>query len=167
MNLWLRLIWLWFSSRFRPRLASLEPSRISMIVLPNDLDTNLHMNNGRYLTLMDLGRADIFLRSGFFAATRSAGWTPVLSAASIRYRRELRLWRRFTIETRIVYWEATAFVMEHRILITTKEGREAVAAQALMRGGLYDRTAKAFVPVDDLFVRMKVEAHDSRSGRRR
>ena len=30
-----------------------------MRVWPNDLDTNAHMNNGRYLTLMDLGRFDL------------------------------------------------------------------------------------------------------------
>src|SRR3712207_8312043 len=27
-------------------------------VLPNDLDAHFHMNNGRYLTLMDLGRSE-------------------------------------------------------------------------------------------------------------
>ena len=38
-------------------------------------------------------------------------------------------------------------------------GREAVAAKALMRGGLYDRGARKFVPVADLFARMKIGAH--------
>ena len=35
-----------------------------MRVWPNDLDTNAHMNNGRYLTLMDLGRFDLMTQCG-------------------------------------------------------------------------------------------------------
>ena len=157
MNLWLRLIWLLITSRFRPRLTSpLDVSVLPKIVLPNDLDVNMHMNNGRYLTLMDHGRMDIFLRTGLYAATRGAGWIPVLSAATVRFRRELRLWQKFRLETRILYWEATTFVMEHRIMIKAGE-REVVATQALMRGGLYDRKARGYVPVAELFKVMSID----------
>ena len=30
----------------------------------NDLDINFHMNNGRYMTICDLTRVDLFVRSG-------------------------------------------------------------------------------------------------------
>ena len=33
-----------------------------MRVLPNDLDLLWHMNNGRYLSLMDQGRVDLMVR---------------------------------------------------------------------------------------------------------
>ena len=159
MNLWFRLLWLLVASRFRPRLTPpLDVSILSLIVLPNDLDIYGHMNNGRYLTIMDLGRMDLFVRGGLARAIRGAGWTPVLSAAKIRFRRELRLWRRFRLETRIVFWEDTTFVMEHRVFTRIDDGREAIATQALMRGGVYDRSARAFVPVVELFRRMNVEA---------
>lgn len=39
-------------------------SRISTRVWPGDLDINLHMNNGRYLSLCDLGKIDLMLRTG-------------------------------------------------------------------------------------------------------
>jgi acyl-CoA thioesterase FadM len=116
------------------------------------------MNNGRYLAIMDLGRMDCFLRCGLFQAARAAGWNPVLSAAQVRFRRELRLFQKFRLETRILYWEETTFVMEHRILIDMNGRRDVVATQALMRGGLYDRKARGFVPVADLFARMNVDA---------
>jgi len=49
MNLWFRLVWLLVSSRFGPRLEPLaDPSRLGFRVWPHDLDTSLHMNNGRY-----------------------------------------------------------------------------------------------------------------------
>ena len=152
MNLWLRLLWTWLRAVYGARLdMPFGTSKIDMIVLPNDLDVNLHMNNGRYLTLMDLGRLDLFIRSGLLAATRGAGWIPVLSAAKVRFRREMRLWRRFRIETRIVYWAETSFVMEHRCIMAGKGKTEIVAAMALMRGGIYDRPNRCFVSVDQLF----------------
>jgi len=151
MNLWLRLIWLIVTTFFRPRLTGPgDVSTVTMRVLPNDLDVNLHVNNGRYLTLMDLGRMDIFIRSGLLKALRGTGWMPVLSAAKIRFRREMRLFQKFRLETRIVFWAQTTFVMEHRCIRIDKDG-ESLAAHALMRGGIYDRKARAYVAVDKLF----------------
>src|SRR5690606_32362454 len=113
MNLWLRLLWLLLTTPFRGRLTMPDGvSRLSFHVLPLDLDTNGHMNNGRYLTLMDLGRMDLILRSGLWRAVLANKWTPVLSAATIRYRRELRLFRRFRLDSRIVAWSDSWFVME-------------------------------------------------------
>ena len=46
---------------FRSRLRPTDASTVHFLVWPNDLDMNRHMNNGRYLTLMDLGRFDLEL----------------------------------------------------------------------------------------------------------
>ena len=65
MNLWLRLLHLILAGFVRPRLdPARDVSRLAFRVWPHDLDTSLHMNNGRYWTLMDHGRADIMIRSG-------------------------------------------------------------------------------------------------------
>ena len=158
MNLWLRLLWVFLTTLFRPRLeAPLGVSVVPMIVLPNDLDVNFHMNNGRYLTLMDLGRFDLFARGGLLKAIRGAGWTPILSAAKIRFRRELRVWRRFRIESRVVFWEHTTFVMEHRMIIRGADGGDVLAAVALNRGGVHDAGQRRFVPVAELFGLMNIE----------
>lgn len=159
MNLWLRLLWLLLTTPFRGRLTMPDGvSRLSFHVLPLDLDTNGHMNNGRYLTLMDLGRMDLILRSGLWRAVLANKWTPVLSAATIRYRRELRLFRRFRLDSRIVAWSDSWFVMEQRFIARNRRGEEMVAAAALLRGGLYDRRAKAFVPVARLLETVGVGA---------
>ena len=152
MNVWFRVLYVWLRARFGARLdMPFGTSLLNLMVLPNDLDTNLHMNNGRYLTLMDLGRLDCFIRSGLLSALRGTGWIPVLSAAKVRFRREMRLWRRFRLETRIVYWVDTSFVMEHRCIIAGRNGEDVVAAIALMRGGIYDRKGRRFVMVERLF----------------
>jgi acyl-CoA thioesterase FadM len=123
MNLWLRLLWLVATARFRGRLdPPLAVSELPFRVMPHDLDTSLHMNNGRYWTLMDLGRTDLMLRMGLWRAVLKHGWTPIVSAGKIRFRRELRLWRALTLKSRILCWSDTWAVIEHRI-VSRRDGR--------------------------------------------
>ena len=87
MNLYLRLLIIFIASYFKPKIADiLATSVLRLRVWPNDLDLNVHMNNGRYLTIMDLGRLDLVLRTGLLKVMIRRGCLPVLSAASIRYR---------------------------------------------------------------------------------
>ena len=159
MNLWFRLLWLLVTSWLRPRLKPpFDVSRLDFRVWPLDLDTSLHMNNGRYSTLMDLGRTDLMLRSGLWRDVLKHGWTPVVSAATIRFRRELRLFRRFRLETRILCWAETWMVMEHRIVMTGPGGHDIIAAVALVRAGLYDRKARGFVTIQRIFEALGMEA---------
>jgi acyl-CoA thioesterase FadM len=159
MNLWLRLLWLLASARWRGALAPpFGVSQLPFRVMPHDLDTSLHMNNGRYWTLMDLGRTDLLVRMGLWRSVLKNGWTPVVSAGKIRFRRELRLWRAFTLKTAILCWGDTWAVMEHRLVSLNAEGREVVNATAFVRVGIYDRKARAFVPIQAMMEAMDVTA---------
>jgi acyl-CoA thioesterase FadM len=159
MNLWLRLLYLIVASFFRPKLdPTADGSCLWFRVWPHDLDLSMHLNNGRYWTLMDLGRADLVIRSGLWRAVVRHRWAPIVSAAKIRFRRELTLFRRFRIETRIVGWNETFIVMEHRVLTAGKSGRDILSAIALARTGLYDRQARSYVPVERLFAEIGVPA---------
>jgi acyl-CoA thioesterase FadM len=152
MNLWFRCVLLLISAAFRPKLSGSDDiSTIDLRVFPSDLDINLHLNNGRYLTLMDLGFLDILLRGGFWRVLMKTGWTPVFSTAKIRFRRELKLFQRFRLDTQIVHWGETSFLLQHRFIVTDPKNGEMTAALALKRGGIYDRKAKAFLPPGRLF----------------
>jgi acyl-CoA thioesterase FadM len=149
MNLWLRVLHLILWSLFRPRLNPIhEASRLSFRVWPHDLDTSLHLNNGRYWTLMDLGRTDIMIRSSLWRPIMKNGWVPVVSAGQIRFRRELRLFQPFTLETRIVTWFEGQVVMEHRLVSKGRDGQPVLNAIALVRAGLYDRKSRSFIPME-------------------
>lgn len=159
MNLWLRLLWLLLTTPFRPRLSAPgEASRLAFRVWPHDLDTSLHMNNGRYWSLMDLGRTDLMLRTGLWRAVLRHRWAPVVNAGAIRFRRELRLFQPLTLETRILCWSEGWLVMQHRMLRPARDGGTIVAATALVRAALYDRQAKSFVPVARLMAEIGVTA---------
>lgn len=116
MNLWLRLLKVVLLRLLRPYpLHPLGVSTLFFRVWPNDLDTNLHMNNGRYLTLMDLGRFDWIMRAGLLKHTWKKKWYPVLGACTIRFRRSLSLGQAFRLETRIAGWDAKWVYLEQRI----------------------------------------------------
>lgn len=151
MNLWFRVLWLFITAPFRARIeVPFGVSRLALRAWPLDLDTNLHLNNGRYLTMADLGRADLLLRSGLWQAVLREGLLPMLSGTAIRYRREIRPFQPFTLESRILCWRGAALVMEHRFIIAGRDGAPVVAAIALVRGGLYVRKERRFLPVERL-----------------
>ena len=116
------------------------------------------MNNGRYWTLMDLGRTDLMIRSGLWRTVLRNRWVPVVSAGKIRFRRELRLFQPFAIETRILTWAESWVVMEHRLVSRGRDGREILNAVALVRAGLYHRRERRFVTIDEMFAEIGAQA---------
>ncbi|KAG1647621.1 hypothetical protein GQR58_030448 [Nymphon striatum] len=56
-----------------PKSEVMDETRMHLHVLPTDLDIAVHMNNGRYLTLADLGRWDMMIRNGFWKTMRAKG----------------------------------------------------------------------------------------------
>lgn len=89
----------------REPVGFLERSSVDMRVRLADCDVNLHVNNGRYLSLMDIGRIDHAGRSGLIALFRRNGWKPLAGGETIRFRRELRLGARYTLHTRCAGWD--------------------------------------------------------------
>ncbi|MEQ1695390.1 MAG: thioesterase family protein [Hyphomicrobiaceae bacterium] len=148
MNLWLRLIWFALTAWRRPALRDAnEASVLRFRVWPNDLDLSLHMNNGRYLTLMDLGRMDLMVRMGLWRAVRRHKWTPIASSIIVRYRRELMPFARFRLETRMVSWGEASVVIEQVFVLTSGPHQGQVAARALFKGGIYSRAERKFVNI--------------------
>ncbi len=112
MNLYLRLLWLLWRLRSVARRDLFEESRVPFRVLPTDCDLNLHMNNGRYLSFMDLGRLHLTVQAGLWPHVRRNRWMPVMAAAEITYIRSLKPFDRFELVTRIVTWDDKYAYME-------------------------------------------------------
>ncbi len=79
MHLFFRTILMFL--RRRSPLDFTDVSRLEMRVLPTDIDLAGHMNNGFYLSVMDLGRFDLLIRSGVWPKLRRAGFAPVMANA--------------------------------------------------------------------------------------
>lgn len=97
MNLYLRLIWAIFRAWRMPRIVPGDTITRTLRVWPNDIDINGHMNNGRYLTLIDLMIIEYFVRSGFAQAMLSSGWRPMSGGSFVTYRKGLKPFERYQL----------------------------------------------------------------------
>jgi acyl-CoA thioesterase FadM len=113
MNLYFRLLWALLRSARLPRIEPGAWIERRLRVLPNDLDINGHMNNGRYLTMVDLMLVEYFVRTGFAQAMLKAGWRPMSGGAFITYRKGLKPWQtyrlRFTLAGADAAWNYMRF----------------------------------------------------------
>jgi acyl-CoA thioesterase FadM len=116
MNLFFRLLLLLLTARFRARCDVLGPARKHFIVWPPDLDLLLHVNNGVYLSMLDVARVDLMLRSGMAKRLSGKGIYPVVAAETIRFRRSLQLFQVFEVETAVIGWDEKAFIIQHHFL---------------------------------------------------
>lgn len=111
----------------------LAEARLPFRILPTDLDFNLHVNNARYLSLMDLGRVDLLNRLGLLRFAFRGRWLPVLGAVAIRFQRPLHLGEQVELVTRLAAWDEKWFYLEQRF----ERGDKVIASawvKALVRG---------------------------------
>lgn len=135
MNLLLRLLWILLKRARVARTSPLEKLRVRSRALPNDLDFNMHVNNGRYLSFADLGRVDWFVCTGCLKVARKHKAMPVIGDATARYIRQLKAFDRFYIETQLLGWDHKWAFLEHRIL----DSENRLAAIVVVRGMFWNR----------------------------
>ncbi len=143
MNLWLRLLLLSLHLRRQPAVDLLDPLTLHLRVLPTDLDAFGHMNNGRYLTLMDLGRLAMMQRTGLLRTARSRGWIPLVRGIEIEYFKPLMPLQRYALHTRLLSWDRKWVYLEQRFTVG-----ETLHARAHVRGLL--RGSEGNVPTAEL-----------------
>lgn len=82
------------------------------ICWPWDIDLWLELNNGRTLTLYDLGRLPMAYRSGMISALWRNHWGMSVAGASVRYRRRIKAFQRFTMKSVILGWDERFFYFQ-------------------------------------------------------
>jgi acyl-CoA thioesterase FadM len=137
--------------RRQGRLAPTAVGRIRLTTLPTDIDVLRHMNNGRYLSLFDLGRWDLMVRTDLADIMKARGWYPVVGSETVTFRKSLRLWQRFELQSRWVGHDDRALYLEHRAVV-----RGEIYASAIIRGRIL-RRAGGTVPMDELLEALGLE----------
>jgi hypothetical protein len=113
MRLRVRMLFLILASFFRSRLSLVDENVLRLRVLPNDVDVT-RLSSDRYLALMDLGRINILLRARLFWTLVRNRWIPIARVVTIRYRYPPKMFQRFELRSRVVYWDAEWAWTEHR-----------------------------------------------------
>ena len=101
---------------------------------PQDIDVFMEMNNGRILTVLDLGRTLLAKRVGLLKALAKNGWSMTMAGSTVRYRKRIRPFVRFKVTHRCVGWDDKFFYLEHAIWIG-----EDCATHALYRAAVTDK----------------------------
>lgn len=98
--------------RNAPVLGPLDPHISTHMCWPWDLDPWVELNNGRTLTLYDLGRIPLAMRSGLIPLLKEKGWGITVAGNSTRYRRRIRVFDRFTMISRMIGWDHRFIYMD-------------------------------------------------------
>lgn len=87
---------------FHRKDAPVATGRLRLRCVWTDCDINGHMNNSRYLALMDLGRWHYMLATGLWRFTLAEKWAPVAVRVEIDYKKSLKPGDRFELETEAI-----------------------------------------------------------------
>jgi acyl-CoA thioesterase FadM len=126
-----------------PQTEVFDPVTLDLVAMPRDCDSNLHVNNGRYLQLMDLGRLALVARAGLARPMIRHRWGAVVGAVEIEFLREIPILSSFRMTTRIVGWDPKWFFLEQ----TFERGGELAAIARVQ--GLF-RAAHGTVPTAEV-----------------
>ena len=103
----------------------------------------MELNNGRTLTLFDLGRIIMLQRTGIVAAMATQRWGGTVAGASIRYRKRVRMFDKLTLRTRTIGWDDRFAYVEQSLWKA-----DTCCSHGLMRIAITD--AKGIVPAPRL-----------------
>lgn len=118
----------------RPPMGILEVNETHHICWPWDIDIFMELNNGRTLTLYDLGRIPMAIRMGFTKALKQEKLGLTIAGSSVRYRRRIRMFQRFTMKSRVIGWDHRFMYIDQSMW---RNGE--CTGQALLRSALTDK----------------------------
>lgn len=113
MNLYLRLLIVWLRNITETKRHYSHGTQSRFRVLPHDLDAFGHMNNGRYLQIMDVARVEWMLQTQIATTIRKNSWSPLLGGGVIRFRHSLKFLQPYRVHTHLLGWDRRWFYLEH------------------------------------------------------
>lgn len=135
MNHVIRFLWSVRQATRRPAVSAWDTTRLPFRVRLRDLDLLRHMTNSAYLSVLDLARVDLVVRSGAWAQQRQAGISAVVASQTITYRKSLKWRDRFEVETRLAGVDDKAAYFEHRFVVNGEIYAQALARMRFLRAG--------------------------------
>ena len=147
----IRLATLLLHSRKQSKLAFGETSEITFRCRTWDLDMFMEMNNGRVLTLYDLGRFDLSIRTGLGEVLKKNRWGLAVAGSSTRYRKRVHIFDEVTMKTQVAGIDDKWFYLAQSMWVKGKPTSSALLRTCITRNG-------GAVPTDE--VRAALGAED-------
>lgn len=100
------------------KLSPLAPGEThvnKMRALPWDIDPFGDLNNGRILTLTDVGRIGLSQRMGLIKAMRANRWGFAMAGSAPHYRRRVTMWEKLVFHSRFIGRDERFFFVEQTL----------------------------------------------------
>jgi len=131
------------TARYRPTLDFGDTSVINLRAGFTDIDHYGELNNGRQLTLMDLGRYDLGVRGGLMTLIAKKKWGFAVGGSSIRYRRRITLWKKFQLHSEVIGHDGRWFYFLQKMCLG-----DTICSSALIKAGVISK--KGLVPAAEV-----------------
>ena len=128
-----RLAWQFFLYRKATALNVGETHHSTHYCLPWDLDIWLELNNGRALSIYDMGRLPMAKRSGLITVLKRCRWGMVVAGSSVRYRKRIRLFDKIKMHSRVLCFDKQFIYLEQTMWV-----HDICAGHALYRTAVTD-----------------------------
>jgi len=138
-----RLAWQFFIHRKTGKLAIGQTHYSTHYCLPWDLDLWRELNNGRTLSIYDMGRLPMARRSGLLAILKRKGWGLTIAGSSVRYRKRIRVFDKIEMRSRALCADARFMYLEQSMWV-----KGTCAGHALYRTAVTN--ADGLVPIENL-----------------
>ena len=142
-------VWL---SRRQPALRFDQTHVSHHICWPWDLDLWLELNNGRTLTIYDLGRIPLAVRTGLVRVLKEQRWGLTVAGSVVRYRRRVRVFDRVETHSRLLGWDQRFVYIDQSMWKTNGD----CASQAVFRTAMTDKNG--IVAPDRVLQALQVDA---------
>lgn len=141
----LRSIWLNNKNKrnksFQPK-SFLKPVSRDFRVGFSDIDFNMHINNAKYMRYMERARWDQPVQTNVWDLMVKHKMNFIVAGIEVGYIRELRLFKKFKIETCYLGWDEKYFYLEQRFVVDGK-----IHAYGLVKA-VYMKKGKLAAPAD-------------------
>jgi len=137
-------------ARRSPKLEPRDTTELQFRVGLTDTDLFLELNNARYLVYTELARWDYSVRVGFVALMRRHKWGLAVGGASIRYRRRIPLFAKFTVTSELVCHDGRWFYFLHE---SHRDDR--ICSSALLKVGATSK--RGLVPAAEVMEKFGVD----------
>ncbi len=166
-----RMVYAYFYHLFTKKPAdAYEAVSLPLCVMPWDCDANFHINNGRYLSIMDVARTQLYFGTGVIRAMMKNRWVPVVTSSHLLYRRSIDIFVKYDLSSQFVGRTDKFLIVEHRfsikgetavlsyVALAFRDKKGVVDSDRLVEGfGLQKLSAETHPEIIDAF--LKTDEH--------
>ncbi len=141
MNLLFRFFFCIVKNLIFPKVIDVtDESILKLRVLPTDLDLNFHMNNGRYLTIMDIGRTDMTMKMNLHKLIIKKKLGVVTAGINILFFKELAPFSSYQLHSKILCWDENWVYVQQDFMKNSKVHARSIAKMTFTKSGKKIRT---------------------------